>query len=108
MELENKKILFLQVFGISFSIVLGEIYLNKNMKFLDHLNHKSYSIYLLSWFPQVFLRIVSFQILKLNWIIVLPISTFLGIYFPYSIVWLVNSLNKKNKKFKFLNKVIGI
>lgn len=79
---ENKLFyLIVAVIGISFSIVLGEIYLNKNMKFLAHLNHKSYSIYLLSWFPQVFLRIVSFQILKLNWIIVLPISTFLGIYF---------------------------
>lgn len=106
---ENKGIyLIVAITGIIFSILLGEIYLNKNMKFLDHLNHKSYSIYLLSWFPQVFIRIISFQILKLNWIVVLPISIFLGIYFPCSIVWLVNSLNEKNKKFKFLNKVIGI
>lgn len=106
---ENKGIyLIVAITGIIFSILLGEIYLNKNMKFLDHLNHKSYSIYLLSWFPQVFIRIVFFQILKLNWIIVLPISTFLGIYFPCSIVWIVNSLNEKNKKIKFLDKVIGI
>ena len=107
--IKNKGIyLIVAITGIIFSILLEKTYSNKNMKFLNHLNYKSYSIYLLSWFPQVFVRIVFFQILKLNWIIVLPISTFLGIYFPCSIVWLVNSLNKKNKKFKFLNKIIGI
>lgn len=107
--IKNKGIyLIVAITVIIFSILLEKTYSNKNMKFLNHLNYKSYSIYLLSWFPQVFVRIVFFQILKLNWIIVLPISTFLGIYFPCSIVWLVNSLNKKNKKFKFLNKIIGI
>ena len=106
---KNKGIyLIVAITGIIFSILLEKTYLNKNMKFLNHLNHKSYSIYLLSWFPQVFVRIVSFQVLKLNCIIVLPISTFLGIYFPYTIVCFINILNKKNKNFKFLNKIIGI
>lgn len=78
------------------------------MEFLNHLNGKSYSIYLFSWFPQVFVRIVGFQILKLTWIMVLPISFIMGTYIPYFINLIGKKVIEKYPKFKFLKVLLGI
>lgn len=98
----------ISVIGIIFSICLSKKYNKNKMKFLNHLNGKSYSIYLLSWFPQVFVRILGFQILKLTWIIVLPISFIMGTYIPYFINLIGKKLIEKNSKFRFLKILLGI
>lgn len=98
----------ISVIGIVFSICLSKKYNKNKMKFLNHLNGKSYSIYLLSWFPQVFVRILGFQILKLTWIVVLPISFFMGTYIPYFINLIGKKIIEKNSKFRFLKVLLGI
>ncbi len=100
--------IFIAVTGILFSISLEKIYSKKEFNFLNHLYGKSYSIYLLSWFPQVFIRIVGFQILKQQWYIVLPFSFVSGVYGPYIVNILVSKITEKYKKLKFLKIIIGI
>lgn len=99
--------IIIAISGIVFSILLEKIYLNRNYKFLNHLFGKSYSIYLLSWFSQVFVRIIGFQILKKEWYIVLPFSFILGVYIPVIINLIVEKIANNNKKFKFLKILIG-
>ncbi|MFK4784842.1 acyltransferase family protein [Fusobacterium sp. MFO224] len=69
--------------GILFSISLGKLYLKYNLNFLNHLYGASFSIYLFSWFPQVFIRILFLQILELNWFVAFISSIFFGIYAPF-------------------------
>lgn len=99
--------IIIAVSGIIFSIFLEKIYSNKKYKFLNHLYGKSYSIYLLSWFPQVFIRIIGFQILKQSWCIVLPFSFIFGVYIPVIINFIIIKITKKNEKIKFLKILVG-
>lgn len=94
--------------GIIFSLNLANIYKKNEYTFFKHLNGKSYSIYLLSWFPQIFIRIVGYQILKLPMIIVVPVSLLLGIYVPVFINIIGKMIFEKEKKFKFLKYILGI
>lgn len=99
--------IFIAVTGILFSLSLEKIYSEKNYKFLNHLYGKSYSIYLLSWFPQVFVRILGFQILKQDWYVVLPFSFVFGVYGPYIVNVLTLKVIEKNSKLKFLKILFG-
>lgn len=100
--------IFIALIGILFSISLEKIYSKNNYKFLNHLYGKSYSIYLLSWFPQVFIRIIGFQILKQHWSIVLPFSFIFGVYVPYIANILTIKLTDKYKKLNFLKILFGV
>lgn len=69
--------------GIYLSIILCIlIYQFKNINiissFLNILGKYSFDIYLLSWFPQIFVRIVFSQILNLNYNFVVLVSLILG------------------------------
>lgn len=99
--------ILIAISGIIFSILLGKIYLKRDYKFLNHLFGKSFSIYLLSWFPQVFVRILGFQILKQEWYVVLPFSFILGVYIPVIINLMVEKIVKINKNTKFIKILIG-
>lgn len=94
--------------GILMSLILEQIYRNLRYNFLDHLNGRSFSIYLLSWFPQVFVRIVGYQLLGWSMIIVVPISFVLGVYIPVIVNILGNNLIKKYSKLNWIKYVIGI
>lgn len=100
--------IFIAVTGILFSLSLEKIYSEKNYQFLNHLYGKSYSIYLLSWFPQVFVRILGFQILEQDWYVVLPFSFIFGVYGPYLVNIFILRVIKKNSKIKFLKILFGI
>ncbi len=100
--------IFISIIGILFSLSLEKIYSEKNYKFLNHLYGKSYSIYLLSWFPQVFVRILGFQILKQDWYVVLPFSFIFGVYGPYLANVFTLKIIEKDSKLKFLKILFGI
>ena len=100
--------IIIAVSGIIFSVMIEKLYSEKSLTFLNHLYGKSYSIYLLSWFPQVLIRIVGFQILKFQWYTVLPFSFIFGVYIPVVVNLLILKLTDKNKKIKFLRILIGI
>lgn len=100
--------IFISIIGILSMISLSKIYNRGNYNFLNFLYGKSYTIYLLSWFPQVFIRIIGYQILNLSWIIVLPISFFFGIFIPYIINLFIIFITNKFKKISFLRIIFGI
>lgn len=100
--------IFISLVGILFSLSLEKFYSKRKYKFLNHLYGKSYTIYLLSWFPQVFVRIIGFQILKLEWYIVLPFSFLFGVYIPYLANIIILKIIEKNPKIKFLKILFGI
>lgn len=106
----NIKIIYIliAIIGIIFSISCSKIYLDLNLKFLDHLKGKSFSIYLFSWFPQVFIRILCYQILNLSMIVVIPISLLIGIYIPVLINLFIQKFTQKLPKLKFLKYIFGI
>lgn len=69
--------------GILMSVALAHLYVAGRMRFLDHLDGASYTIYLLSWFPQV----VSQQILMslvpgITWHVTTVLAFFSGLYVP--------------------------
>lgn len=100
--------IFIAVIGIIFSLSCSRIYLNSGHSFLEHLKGKSFSIYLFSWFPQVFVRILGYQILNLSMIIVIPISLIMGIYIPVLINLFIRNIIQKYSKVKFLKYIFGL
>lgn len=49
--------------GIVMSFSLAKVYTEKKLRFFDFIDGYSYQIYLLSWFPQVFVKVFIYQIL---------------------------------------------
>lgn len=80
--------------GIGFSVCLGYIYLHHNSHFLDHLNGASYTIYLFSWFPQVFCYQVLMKFLDVDGLLLFLLSCITGLYFS----WFIYLYETKGKK----------
>lgn len=106
----NIKIIYIliAIVGIIFSISCSKLYLDSNLKILEHLKGKSFSIYLLSWFPQVFIRILCYQVLNLSMIVVVPISLLLGVYIPVIVNIFIKRVIEKLPKYKFLKYIFGL
>ena len=80
--------------GILFTLSLGRMYLNCNLKFANILYGTTYAIFLFSWFPQSALRVVLYDQAGLcSWIGV-PISTLAGVLLP----WLLYKLLQMGKR----------
>lgn len=94
--------------GIILSIILSKLYCKYNFTFWEHLDGKTFTIYLLSWFSQVFVRIIGYQILKLSMIYVVPISFILGVYIPVIINIYVKYFILRYNKFRFLSIILGV
>lgn len=94
--------------GILLSIILAKIYCKYDCIFFKHLEGKTFTIYLLSWFSQVFVRIIGYQILNLSMIYVVPVSFILGVYVPVIINIYVKDFILKYNKFRFLSIILGI
>ena len=108
-EMIDEAKILVAIIGIIFSIIIGFIYEKHQCMFLSFINSKTYSIYLLSWFPQVFIRIVSYQILELGWVF----TTLISFIFGTSVPILINRIIYKmvmnyNKKFIFLANIFGV
>lgn len=71
--------------GICVSIGLANIFINKGLVLFRYINGFSYQIYLLSWFPQIFFKIVLSDILHVGFY---PSFIFMlagGIIFPVAV-----------------------
>ena len=93
--------------GILLSIALGYIYINFNLRFFQHLNGMSYTIYLLSWFPQVFFQQILLNICPLPWEVITVLAIVSGVYVPFFIAKLIEKLGKENRSRSFLLLIIG-
>jgi len=97
--------LTIAIIGILFSISLAYIYVDKSKSFLNHLWGYSFSIYLFSWFPQVIIRILGFQVFDIHLGLVWFFSTIFGIYIPF---WSVKIIKERKNIPDFVKFVCGI
>lgn len=101
---DNNNILTIIEACIGISLSINLVYLIKNQKILntlDKLGTYSYSIYLFSWFFQTASRIVSYQILHLNYFLCILIIFFSG-FLSITVHNLLNFRNNKILPFLFL------
>lgn len=88
--------------GIIMIFQLSQIYVINRWEFLDFMQGCSYSIYLLSWFPQTFFNIVAYKIFDLGFYTSALLMFASGILIPIIIVKVVK---KRKLKYSF---IIGI
>lgn len=93
----TKIIIPVSLLGIAESIILGNLYLSFSFTFLNHLNKSTYAIYLLSWFPQVFIQFIILKYISVPWYCSAIVSTLFGIYIPFLVFLLVNYIKKLNR-----------
>ena len=73
------------------------------------LYRKSYTIYLYSWFPQVLIRIIGIQILRIEWYYISPISFIFGVLFPVFLNVIIDyAISKKNMPKHYLSILFGL
>lgn len=69
--------------GIMMSVALAHLYVAGRLRFLDHLDGASYTIYLLSWFPQVASQQILMSLVPgITWHVTTVLAFFSGLYVP--------------------------
>lgn len=103
----TKIILPIALLGIAESIIIGGLYLAKKLSFLNHLNGSTYTIYLFSWFPQVFIQFYILKFLSVPWYISAVVSTFSGVYIPFLLFIFLNYLKNMSKTGRNISLILG-
>ncbi len=85
------------IVGIIMSAALGTAYLQRNCSFLRHLEGAYFTIYLLSWFPQVFSYHFLHKVCHIPLTVTVLLSIVLGIYIPLGIHRLLEHYNKRHQ-----------
>ena len=75
--------------GIALSIFLGQIYIARHARFLNHLYGASYAIYLFSWFPQVASQQLFLAVTHAPWQVGSVLAIVSGTYIPLLIYKLI-------------------
>lgn len=82
--------------GILMSIALGQLYINYGCRFFNHLYGATYTIYLLSWFPQVASQQFVLSIVQVPWYVTTTLALVSGIYVPLIIYkWIIKHKNSR-------------
>lgn len=69
--------------GILMSVALAHLYIAGKMRFLDNLDGATYTIYLLSWFPQVASQQILMSLVPdITWHVTTALAFFSGLYVP--------------------------
>ena len=72
--------------GILMSVAMAHLYIAGRMRFLDHLDGASYTIYLLSWFPQVASQQILMSLVPgITWHVTTVLAFFSGLYVPLAV-----------------------
>ena len=72
------------------SLLLGQLYVQRQWHFLHHLFGASYAIYLFSWFPQVASQQIFLGLTHAPWQVGGILAFFTGVYIPLLIYkWIV-------------------
>ena len=78
-------------------------------KMIEKLSNYSYTIYILHWPIMILTRIIGYQLLHINYIIVAIAMGILGYFVPLGIIWMYKKIKKKfNRDFKFIYYLLGI
>ena len=73
-------------------------------KFLDYLNGKTFTIYLLSWPVQAAIEVLFNRVLHLPWFVTLLVMFGAGLFIPMLIITIYS---RSSKKYRFINLLIG-
>lgn len=95
------------ILGIIESIMISHLYVQRKYSFINHLYGSSYSIYLFSWFPQVFIQFFVLKLLDIPWYSAAVVSTLSGVYIPYMIYRYLNYIKLRNKEGKYISMILG-
>lgn len=72
--------------GVVMSIALARIYVDRRCHIIDHLNGASYTIYLLSWFPQVASQqMLMYLVPGIPWPVTTILAIVTGLYVPLAV-----------------------
>lgn len=93
--------------GIFFSFSLSGIYVNHNLRFLNHLAGSSYAIYLFSWYPLVIIQSFFQKKYDLDWEIWAIISTIAQIYVPFCIYKAIIYMKSNTRYGKIIATLLG-
>lgn len=93
--------------GIAMSIALGQLYVASRLKFLNHLYGATFTIYLLSWFPQVASQQLLLAVTDVPWPVTTTLAFISGVYVPLIVYRWVQS-NKSCRAARALAWVIGL
>ncbi len=86
---------------LCFSILLA----NKGCKFLDYLDGKTFSIYIISWPCQAAVEVLLNRVMHMNWYITMPAMFFAGIGVPLLFLWIYGKFKHHPK---FINLIFGV
>jgi hypothetical protein len=103
----SRIVVFIAVAGIIESILLGNLYIKLNLIFLDHFKGSTYTIFLFSWFPQVFIQFFVLRYFPIPWYIAAVISTLLGLYIPLLLFKLLNIAKNTGKSGRTISIILG-
>ena len=68
--------------GILMSLALGKLYVAARLRFLNHLYGATFTIYLLSWFPQVASQQLLLSVANVPWPVTTALAFATGVYAP--------------------------
>jgi hypothetical protein len=92
----------LALIGTAMAFAFGKWYVRKQLTWLQWLQGYTYTIYLLSWFPQVLVMVVLFKVLHL------PYSLTVALMFISGLVVPVVTAKMISRYFPILNMMIGL
>ncbi len=84
---------------------LGALYQRKKYRFLEWMQEKNFTIYLLSWPCSALVQIYLNKFLELNWSLVMPAMFLAGLLGPLIVISFYEKLKINNK---FLKIIVGI
>lgn len=92
--------------GIVLSLLLGQVYVQRQGHFLHHLFGASYAIYLFSWFPQAASQQIFLGLTQAPWQVGGVLAFFTGIYIPLLIYkWIIR--HKQGRVGKYVALLTG-
>ena len=93
--------------GIAMSMALGQLYVAARLKFINHLYGATFTIYLLSWFPQVASQQLLLAVTDVPWPVTTTLAFISGVYVPLIVYRWVQS-NKSCRAARAVAWVIGL
>ena len=94
--------------GILMSVALAHLYIAGKMRFLDHLDGATYTIYLLSWFPQVASQQILISLVPgISWHVTTALAFFSGLYVPLMVHRWVRK-RSGNPSCRWINAALGM
>lgn len=84
------------VFGLAIIVLFGVIQIRFSIrgKIIDFISHYSFAIYILHWPVMMVIRLVFYQLLHFNSVLVVFLMFFGGLLIPLALIWICRQFNE--------------